>query len=52
MLRLERFRHHHFAPTPVPAHDMDAQAVAFHEKATAAVREILFQDAERTTAKL
>jgi hypothetical protein len=45
-------RHNHFAPTPVPAHDMDPAAMAFHEKASAAVREILFQDAERTTAKL
>lgn len=45
-------RHNHFAPTPIPAHDMDAVAVAFHEKASTAVREILFQDAERVTAKL
>lgn len=44
--------YNHFAPTPIPARDMDPAAVAFHEKASTAVREILFQDAERTTAKL
>jgi hypothetical protein len=37
----------HFAPTPRPRHDIDPETVAFHEKAAAAVREILFTDAER-----
>jgi len=37
----------HFALTPRPARDFDPAAVAFHEKATAAVRDILFTDARR-----
>ncbi len=45
-------RYHHFAITPVPAGDMDPDAVAFHEKATGAVREILYKGAEQKTARL
>ena len=37
----------HFAHTPRPARDFDPAAVQFHEKAAAAVREVLFKDAEK-----
>jgi len=41
-----------FEPTPrVPA-DLDPAAVAFHDRATQAVREILYSDAERQTGRL
>jgi hypothetical protein len=40
-------RYHHFAVAPVPSRDMDPEAVAFHEKASTAVRDILFEGAER-----
>jgi hypothetical protein len=43
---------HHFAATPVPRRDMDPEAVAFHERATTAVREILFDGAERVRSTL
>jgi non-heme Fe2+,alpha-ketoglutarate-dependent halogenase len=45
-------RFHHFAATPVPHRDMDPEAVAFHERATTAVREILFDGAERVRGTL
>jgi non-heme Fe2+,alpha-ketoglutarate-dependent halogenase len=45
-------RFHHFAATPVPRRDMDPEAVAFHERATTAVREILFDGAERVRSTL
>jgi len=45
-------RYHHFEAAPVPACDMDPQAVAFHEKACNAVREILFKGAERVRPTL
>lgn len=45
-------RHHHFAIAPVPSRDMDPEAVAFHEKAATAVREILFDGAERVRRTL
>lgn len=45
-------RYGNFASTPVPARDLDDAAVAFHGRATAALREILYADAERNTAKL
>lgn len=38
-------RYHHFAAAPVPRRDMDPVAVAFHERASTAVREILFKGA-------
>ena len=37
----------HFALAPRPARDFDPSAVEFHEKATNAVREVLFKDAEK-----
>lgn len=44
--------HGNFEPTPrVPA-DLDPAAVAFHDRATQAVREILYSDAERQTGRL
>ena len=42
----------HFALTPRPAEDMDAAAVLFHEKATNAVRDVLFRDAEKVRQTL
>ncbi len=45
-------RYHHFAATPTPSRDMDPVAVAFHEKASTAVREILFKGAERVRKTL
>ncbi len=45
-------RYHHFATAPVPSRDMDPEAVAFHEKASKAVREILFDGAERVRGTL
>ena len=39
----------HFAPTPRPSRDLEPEAVQFHEKATDAVREVLFKDAEKVT---
>ena len=37
----------HFELAPVPARDFDPDAVAFHEQASGALRDILFRDAER-----
>ena len=45
-------RYHHFAPAPVPTRDMDPEAVAFHERAATAVREILFAGAARVRRTL
>lgn len=42
----------HFEPTPVPAHDFDAAAVAFHARAAQAFREVLYHGAENNTGKL
>ncbi|MHA1569436.1 MAG: phytanoyl-CoA dioxygenase family protein [Alphaproteobacteria bacterium] len=42
----------HFEHTPAPARDLDAAAVAFHERASRAVREILYRDAEHETGRL
>jgi non-haem Fe2+, alpha-ketoglutarate-dependent halogenase len=42
----------HFEHTPIPAADLDPGAVAFHERATAAVREVLFKDAARRRSTL
>ena len=36
----------HFTPAPRPKQDMDPDAVAFHERASGAVRDILFKDAD------
>ena len=45
-------RYHHFALTPVPSSDMDPVALAFHDKATRAVRDILYAGAEERTGRL
>ncbi len=37
----------HFTHTPRPTKDFDPEVVPFHEKATDAVREVLFKDAEK-----
>ena len=42
----------HFQEAPRPAKDMDPNTVQFHEKATNAVREILFSDAEKVRRTL
>ena len=42
----------HFAITPRPARDFDPVAVEFHEKATDAVRKVLFKDAEKVRRTL
>ena len=42
----------HFKEPPRPSKDMDPAAVQFHEKATNAVREILFSDAEKVRRTL
>ena len=41
-----------FERTPVPARDFDEVAVAFHRKASEAIRQILYVDAARNTQKL
>ena len=40
-------RYGHFQLAPVPSRDLDPDAVAFHERASGALRDILFRDAER-----
>jgi len=42
----------HFEDTPRPTTDFDPPAVAFHEKATEAVRRILYHDASKNTKLL
>jgi hypothetical protein len=42
----------HFTPTPRPRHDFDPVAVAFHDKAVTAVRDILFHGSERVRPTL
>lgn len=42
----------HFKKAPRPTKDLDPDAVQFHEKATNAVREILFSDAEKVRRTL
>jgi ectoine hydroxylase-related dioxygenase (phytanoyl-CoA dioxygenase family) len=44
--------HGHFTPTPRVAADLDPDAVAFHARATQAVREILYATAEQQTGRL
>ena len=46
----DRFKN--FEQTPVPKKDFDPDAVEFHEKATQALRKVLYADAENNTAKL
>lgn len=45
-------RYGHFARPPRPSKDFDPDAVAFHEKATQAVRELLFKDAAKVRPTL
>ena len=45
-------RFDHFARAPRPAHDLDAEARRFHEKAASAFRDILFKDADRVRPTL
>ena len=40
-------RYGHFELAPVPSRDLDPDALAFHERASGALRDILFRDAER-----
>lgn len=40
-------RYGHFQLAPAPARDFDPEALAFHERASGALRDILFRDAER-----
>jgi len=40
-------RYGHFDPSPVPSCDFDPVTVAYHEKATNAMRELLFQGAKK-----
>jgi hypothetical protein len=40
-------RYGHFNHTPRPTKDFDPLTVEYHKRATDAVRQILFQDAER-----
>ena len=40
-------RYGHFRLAPAPACDFDPEALAFHERASGALREILFRDAEQ-----
>lgn len=42
----------HFERTPRPAHDFDDAAVAFHERASQAFREVLYHGAQNNTGKL
>lgn len=42
----------HFTPTPRPTRDFDPVSVAFHEKATTTVRDILFHGAEKVRGTL
>lgn len=44
--------HGHFEHTPRIGGDLDPEAVAFHAKATSAVREILYRDAAQQTARI
>jgi len=41
-----------FERTPVPGADMDADALAFHGRATQAIRDVLYADAAENTEKL
>lgn len=43
---------HNFAATPRPAADLDPDCVAFHGRATQAIRDVLYADAAKNTEKL
>ena len=42
----------HFTHTPRPSRDFDPEVVPFHEKATDAVREVLFKDARKVRGNI
>lgn len=44
--------YNHFAHTPRPKQDFDSEAVAFHEKASNALRDVLFHGAEKVRGTL
>ena len=41
-----------FELTPIPGGDLDENAVAFHGRATQAIRDVLYADAAKNTQKL
>ena len=41
-----------FELTPIPGGDLDEDAVAFHGRATQAIRDVLYADAAENTQKL
>jgi len=45
-------RYGNFVPTPVPAHDFDPVAVAFHARAAKAMRDVLYAGAEKNPQRL
>ncbi|MBT5873775.1 MAG: phytanoyl-CoA dioxygenase family protein [Candidatus Latescibacteria bacterium] len=45
-------RYGHFSLAPRPSKDLDPATASFHEKATGAVRDVLFKDAEKTRPTL
>jgi len=45
-------RYGHFAPTPVPARDLDPAAVAFHTRAAGAMRDVLYAGAAQKLQRL
>ena len=45
-------RYGHFDPAPPPNRDLDPDAVAFHERASTAVRDILFKDTKKVCPTL
>lgn len=44
--------HRHFTPAPRPRFDLDPEAVAFHEKASLAMRDVLYAGAKQNLARL
>lgn len=44
--------HHHFTLAPRPRHDLDPEALAFHEKASLAMRDVLYAGAQQNLARL
>jgi non-heme Fe2+,alpha-ketoglutarate-dependent halogenase len=44
--------HHHFTLAPRPRHDLDPDALAFHEKAALAMRDVLYAGAQQNLARL
>ena len=44
--------YHHFELTPIPTRDMDPVAMAFHDKAVSALRDILYRGADQVTGRI